>query len=125
MQRAKHTAAAIEGRFYQVTTARENRNKLLNDARSYENQILSGAGAQASSITNEAVVARARYVQSITADAKAFGDLLPNYLINPGLFAQQKLVQMMGQTLTNVQIQIFLPRPRRWRTPRTSANVES
>jgi modulator of FtsH protease HflK len=95
--------------FDQVTTARENRNKLLSDARSYENQILSGAGAQASTITNEAVSARARYVQSLQADAKAFGALLPNYRINPALFEQMKLVQVMGQTLTNVNFKSFLP----------------
>jgi membrane protease subunit HflK len=95
--------------FDQVTTARQNRDKLLSDARSYENQILSGAGAQASTITNEAVSARARYVQSLQADAKAFGDLLPNYRINPRLFEQLKLVQVMGQTLTNANFKSYLP----------------
>ena len=69
--------------FTRVTTARENRNKILNDARSYENQVLSQAGAQASSITNAAAADRARYVQSITAEAKRFSDLLPKYESNP------------------------------------------
>jgi hypothetical protein len=45
---------------------------ILNDARSYENQVLSQAGAQASAITNAAAADRARYVQSITAEAKRF-----------------------------------------------------
>ena len=95
--------------FTRVTTARENRNKILNDARSYENQVLSQAGAQASSITNAAAADRARYVQSITAEAKRFSDLLPKYESNPALFAQMTLVQAMGPILTNVQDKIFLP----------------
>ena len=58
--------------FSRVTSARENRNKVLNDAHSYENQVLSQAGAQAASITNAAAADRARFVESITAEAKRF-----------------------------------------------------
>jgi modulator of FtsH protease HflK len=88
--------------FDQVTTARENRNKLLNEAHSYENQVLSQSGAQASTITNLAESDRVRYVESLTAEAKRFSDLLPKYRGNPSLFAQQQLVEVMGQVLTNV-----------------------
>jgi modulator of FtsH protease HflK len=95
--------------FAQVTVAREDREKLLNDAHSYENQVLSQSGAQASTITNEAESARARYVDSITAEAKTFSALLPKFESNPGLFAQQALVQTMGQVLTNVAEKKFLP----------------
>jgi membrane protease subunit HflK len=95
--------------FTRVTVARENRNKILNDARSYENQVLSQSGAQASSVTNAAAADRARYVQSITAEAKRFSDLLPKFESNPSLFAQVTLVQAMGPILTNVQDKIFLP----------------
>jgi modulator of FtsH protease HflK len=95
--------------FAQVTTARENRNKLLNDAHSYENQVLSQSGAQASTITNEAESARVRYVESLTSEARRFSDLLPKYKSNPSLFAQQQLVEVMAQVLTNVQRKEFLP----------------
>jgi len=99
----------LQNIFAQVTTARENRNKVLNDAHSYENQVLSHSGAQAASITDAAAADRARYVESITAESKRFGDLLPQYELNPGLFAQQTLVQAMGPILTNVQDKMFLP----------------
>jgi len=99
----------LQNIFAQVTIARENREKLLNDAHSYENQVLSQSGAQASTITNEAESARARSVDSITAEAKRFSALRPKFESNPGLFAQQALVQTMGQVLTNVQDKIFLP----------------
>ncbi|MGD1088456.1 MAG: protease modulator HflK [Verrucomicrobiota bacterium] len=99
----------LQNIFDQVTIARENRETLLNDAHSYENQVLNLSGAQASTITNEAESARARYVDSITAEAKTFSALLPKFESNPGLYAQQTLVLTMGQVLTNVAEKKFLP----------------
>jgi membrane protease subunit HflK len=95
--------------FAQVTSARQNREKLINEARSEENRIASQAGAQASSITNAAESARTRFVTSIEADAKAFTDLRPKYESNPKLFAQLELTRTMAAVLTNVQDKIFLP----------------
>jgi membrane protease subunit HflK len=95
--------------FDQVTEARQNQAKVLDDAHSYENQTTNNADAQASAIINEAKSASVRYVQSVQADAKAFSDLLPNYRINPDLFKQQQLVQVMGSALTNVQFKGYTP----------------
>jgi modulator of FtsH protease HflK len=95
--------------FDQVTDARQNQAKVLDDAHSYENQATNNADAQASAIINEAKSAGVLYVQSVQADAKAFSDLLPNYKINPDLFKQQELVQTMGAALTNVQFKGYMP----------------
>ena len=95
--------------FDQVTAARENRNKVLYEAHTRENQVTNNAAAQAFTITSLAISAKSRYIQSLQADAKAFSALLPNYKINPGLFEQQQLVQVMGNVLTNVQDKFFLP----------------
>ena len=95
--------------FAQVITARENRNKALNEAHSKANDILLNAGARAASIVNEANSARTRYVTAIVADANAFTNLLTKYQSDPGLFAQQTLVPVLGDVLTNVQDIIFLP----------------
>jgi membrane protease subunit HflK len=89
--------------FAQVATANQNRDTALNTARSLENKILSGAGSQASSITNAAEIARNRYVTALSADAKKFSDLLPQYRSNPNLFVQVQLAQTMQQALTNVE----------------------
>lgn len=95
--------------FNQVTTARENRDKQLNDARSYENRVISEADAQAVTITNLAAADRDNYVKSLKAEAKRFNDLLPQFTNYPGLFAQQQVVAALGQVLTNVQDKFFLP----------------
>ena len=95
--------------FAMVTTARQNRDKLINDALSEQNRIASQAGANAASITNAAESARTRYVTAIESDAGAFTELLPKYASNPNLFAQLELAKAMTQILTNVQDKIFLP----------------
>ncbi|HXR47941.1 MAG TPA: protease modulator HflK [Candidatus Limnocylindrales bacterium] len=101
--------------FAQVTEARQNQTRVLDDAHTWENGVTNNAGAQAAAIVSEAQSARNRYVQSLQADAKAFSALLPNYQINPNLFKQQKLVQVMGEALTNADFKAYLP---------TSANGE-
>jgi modulator of FtsH protease HflK len=99
----------LQSVFDQVINSRENRNKLLNDAHSYENQVTNQSGAQATSITNAASAERVRFVESIDAEAKRFSDLLPQYQINPDLFVQQSFVQTMEHVFTNVQDKIYLP----------------
>jgi len=95
--------------FDQVTEARENRNKVLDDAHTYEFQRTNSADAQAAAIVYEAISASSNYVASVQADAKAFGALLPNYRINPGLFEQRELVRVVGQALTNANFKAYLP----------------
>jgi membrane protease subunit HflK len=95
--------------FAQVTIARQNYDKLINDAQARTNQILNEAGALATSITNAAESARNRFVTAVVSDAEAFTKLLPEYRRNPNLFAQMELAKAMTQVLTNVQDKIFLP----------------
>ena len=98
----------LKDAFVQVITARENRNKVLNQAKGDANDILLRSGARAAGIVNEAESARTRYVASIAADANAFTNLLAKYESNPSLFAQQTLVPALGDVLTNVQDKIYL-----------------
>lgn len=97
--------------FRQVTAARQNRDKLVQDALGEQNRILSQAGAQAASITNSAESARTRYVTSIQSDAEAFAKLLPQYQSNPRLYAQLELAKAMPQILANVQKEFLPQRP--------------
>lgn len=99
----------VKAAFDRVTTARENRNKLLNDAHTYANQVLISAGAQAASITNHAAAEMTEMVKAVSGDAKRFNDLMPKYEANSNLFEQVYLVDAMNQVLTNVHDKIFLP----------------
>ena len=95
--------------FAQVTTARANRDALLNTASTYRDTTLLNASARAAAVTNEAATASANYVKYLKADARAFTDLLPSYQGNPSLFTQQRVADAMAQALNNVQDKIFLP----------------
>src|SRR5438552_1564792 len=94
--------------FANVLKADITRSKVLNDARSYENQVLSKATADANARLNLAQSDRARLVAEVSSRAEQFQQLLPKYQENPALFVQQRLNETLGRTLTNVQDKIFL-----------------
>jgi modulator of FtsH protease HflK len=95
--------------FAQVTIARQNQSKQINNANTYRDKTFLAAAGRASAITNEAAAASAGYVKYLKADAGAFNDLLPKFESNPNLFVQQRLVEAMTLALTNVQDKIFFP----------------
>lgn len=101
----RQVAAAFE----RVTTARDDRDRLLLDAHTYANQHLIAAGAQATTITNLAESAKTQLIKSLDGDAKRFTDLMPKYDKNPDLFKQVYLVDAMNQVLTNLNEKIFIP----------------
>lgn len=100
---------ALKPAFDGVILAQSTREKTINDAKSYENQVLSKASAEAASRTNSAEAERVRLVESVKAEAQRFTDLLPQYKANPQLFANVLLSEKIGQVLTNVQDKIYLP----------------
>ena len=110
--------------FDRVTTAVQNRSKLLNDAHGYENQVTNNASAQAAAVTNEAATASANYVKYAQADAKRFNDLLPQYRANPELFVQFYVSDTM-RAGADQRREMGAADERQWQNHRTSATVES
>ena len=94
--------------FANVLRAEVMRSKVLNEARSYENQVTNKAGADAESLINLAQSDRARLVSDVSAQAERFQEILPQYQRHPALFAQQRLTETLGRVLTNAQDKIFL-----------------
>jgi len=94
--------------FDRVTTAEQDRGKVLNAARSYENQVTNKASADADTIINLAQSDRARLVSDMAAQAERFQEILPKYQRYPTLFVEQRLTETLGRVLTNVQDRIFL-----------------
>jgi modulator of FtsH protease HflK len=100
---------SLKEQFANVLKAEIGRNKVLNQSRSDENQILSKAAASAKARINLAESERARLVAEVSSRAEQFEALLPQYHQNPTLFMQQRLTDTLGRSLTNVQDKIFLP----------------
>lgn len=97
--------------FDAVVTAGQNRSKLLNEARSHENQVTSKASADAESRVNLAESDRVRHVNEMASQAERFRDILPTYQANPDLFVQQRLLETMGRVLTNAHDKWIQPVP--------------
>jgi membrane protease subunit HflK len=93
----------LKAAFDNVVKAGVTRNKVLNEARSHENQVLTGASADAQSLVNVAESERAILVKDIAGQSERFNDILPQYRQNPRLFVQQRLAETFGLALANVE----------------------
>ena len=98
----------LKDAFASVLKAEVMRSKLLDEARSYENQVTNKAGADAESLVNLAQSDRARLVSDVAAQAQRFEEILPQYRRHPELFEQQRLTETLGRVFTNAQDKIFL-----------------
>ena len=94
--------------FARVLDASIQRDKQLNEARTYESDLLSKARGDAASITNTAVADKTRLVEFVAADAKRFTDLLPQYEKNPEMWKELQQTEAVRRTLTNAQEKIFV-----------------
>lgn len=94
--------------FDQVITAGQNRSKALDDARKFQNEILSKAESGATNIINLAETERKARLDSLAADVERFRALRPNFERNPDLYRQQEFVKVMGRVLTNVHDKIYI-----------------
>ena len=98
----------LKDAFATVLKAEVTRSKVLNVARSSENQVTNKASADAASLINLAQSDRARLVGDVGAQAERFQEILPQYQDHPALFVQQRLADTLGRVLTNVQDKIFV-----------------
>jgi membrane protease subunit HflK len=99
----------VKPSFDAVVTAGQNRNKVLNEAHSYENQITNQAGATAVTTIDLAESDRVRLVNDMASQAARFQEILPNYRTNSMLFVQSRFNETMSRVLTNLQEKIFMP----------------
>jgi membrane protease subunit HflK len=99
----------LKDAFANVLTSEVNRNKVLYNARSIENQTLSKASADAKSRVNLALSEKARLINEVSSQAARFAELLPKYQANPELFFQQRLTETVGRVLPNIKDKFYVP----------------
>ena len=95
--------------FSRVTEAEVRRAKELNDARSYENQTISRARAEAESRKNLGEAERTRLVEFVAAEVERFTNNLPAWRANRDLFTQQRQSEVLRIIYTNVQEKVVAP----------------
>lgn len=94
--------------FETVNKAGQLQQKMLNEARAYENQTTNRAAADAATRINLAQGDAARLVATVSGQADEFQKLLPHYQENPQLFTQKLLTEKLGRVFTNVQDKIYV-----------------
>jgi membrane protease subunit HflK len=102
-------AQKVNDAFVAVLNAQINRDKLLQEAMSYTNQVLTAAQATSNAVVNLAESQRAQYVSDVSSRATNFLAILPWYKTNADLFVQQQFNETMGRVLTNLQEKIYVP----------------
>jgi modulator of FtsH protease HflK len=100
----------LQKAFDAVIEADQRRGKILNEARSYENQTISRARAEAEQRRNAGERERNALVKTVQAEAETFKGLLPQYKANPQLFVQQRQTEVLQRVLTNALYRVVLPR---------------
>ncbi len=95
--------------FQAVTDASVRQGKLLNEARSYENQTVSRARADAKARANAAETERTRLVEFVAAEVERFTNNLPAYCANPELFIRQRQAEVSQKVLAGAQDKMVLP----------------
>jgi len=100
---------SVKAAFNAVTSAQIDRDRVLQEASSYTNQILTAAAATSNSIVNLAEAKRAQYVNDLSSRATNFLNILPQYQTNADLFVQQRFNEAMSRVLTNIDEKIYVP----------------
>jgi membrane protease subunit HflK len=98
----------VSDAFVAVLNAQINRDRALQAASSYTNQVLTAAQANSNGIVNIAESERAQLINDLASRASNFVSILPWYQTNKDLFVVQQFNQTMGRVLTNVQDKIYV-----------------
>jgi membrane protease subunit HflK len=98
----------VSDAFVAVLNAQINRDRALQAASSYTNQVLTAAQANSNGIVNIAESERAQLINDLASRSSNFVSILPWYQTNKDLFVVQQFNQTMGRVLTNVQDKIYV-----------------
>jgi regulator of protease activity HflC (stomatin/prohibitin superfamily) len=99
----------LKDAFARVSEAEVRRSKELNDAKSYENQTISKARADAEARKNAGETERTRLVEFVAAEVERFTNNLPAWRANRELFTQQRQAEILQTIYTNAQEKIVAP----------------
>jgi membrane protease subunit HflK len=94
--------------FANVTAALRQRERQINEARSFADRTVAQAGADAGRIVNEGRSYRDQTVRSAEADAERFERLLAEYRQAPELTARRLYLETMAATLPRFRSKLIL-----------------
>ena len=98
----------VSAAFNDVTNARENKNRFINQAEAYRNELLPKARGEAAAILNEANAYKATRVNRAQGDAARFEALLEQYRQSPKVTEQRLYYEAMETILRNATDKVLL-----------------
>lgn len=99
---------SVSKAFDAVTEAGLKSGQVLNEAQSYANEVRNRALGESSSLTNAARTEATRMVEYVSAEAKQFASILPQYTANPGLYTLERQSEVLSRVFTNAQEKFFV-----------------
>ena len=81
----------------------------MNQARTYQAEVLNRARSDAAVRVNLGETDRTRLIESVAAEAQRFENLAEKYAANPALFMSISQTETLQRVLTNVQEKIYVP----------------
>lgn len=100
----------VRDAFDEVTKAEQARSTRINAAKGEAEEIIRKARGEADAIRANGSVLSNMLVQTVSAEAKFFGDQLPAYRRNPALFRERKRLEAFAEVLNaGVNDKFFLP----------------
>jgi modulator of FtsH protease HflK len=104
------TAPAFVKEFFdQVISAEQDRSKLINDAQGEYDRITREAVGEASRVVAIGHANSNLLVQSVTADATFFRNVLNDYRANPALFRERRRIETIARVITNATDKFYQP----------------
>lgn len=98
----------VSAAFNDVTNARENKNRFINQAEAYRNELLPKARGEAAAILNEANAYKATRVNRAQGDAARFEALLEQYRQAPKVTEQRLYYEAMENILRDAADKVLL-----------------
>lgn len=91
----------VQGAFADAIRAREDEQRLINEARAYSNEVLPRAAGQAARVREEAEGYRAKVVAEAEGNASRFVALLGEYQKAPGVMRERLYLETIEEVLAN------------------------
>ena len=100
---------SVREAFDDVVKANQDRNRKVNDAEGYANEVVPGARARAAELRAEAQAYREAKVAEATGEAQRFSALLTEYQRAPAITRKRLYLETMEQILPDVEKVIIEP----------------
>ena len=98
-----HPPEQVEAAFKDVVSAREDKERMINEAQGYRNAVIPEARGQAAKIVREAEGYRERVIKTAEGDAKRFSQQYAEYKKAPDITRKRLYLESMEEILPTVK----------------------